>query len=258
MPRKSREISQNGIYYAYAFSEKLLLLTPNEEDKKELIAIIHASKEMFDYDLYAYCVTNKEIHLALKEKSTLDISNIMKFILSTYTNYYKKKYELKGSLIYDRFVSMPIENEEKLKSIVRHIHQMPAKEGEYPNVFSYKYSSYADYFSLNNYIEYQYVLNIFSEDIKKGLTSFKIYHAMFDKQRYKKTKRVQLSHKEICQVLESVAKITEEELLKCPKEERLKIAKNLRKKSKLSLRQIAEVCHISRTLIGQKEESLHL
>jgi len=81
---------------------------------------------------------------------------------------------------------------------------------------------------------------------------------MLDLDEYKKARRVNLSHDEICEVLENTMKITEEELLGKSIEERLKIAKTFKKKSKLSLRQLEEVCHVSRSLIAKKEEKIHL
>lgn len=253
MPRSARKQSKNGQYYIYAFSDKLLLLTKCDADKNELVGIIKASKEIFEYDLYAYCITQKEVHLAVKENSPLEISNIMKFILSTYTNYYNKKYNSGGTLIHDRFVSRPIIDGKDLKNVIRHIHQLPAKEKECPNVFSYKYSSYNDYFINSPYINSKFVLSQFSDNDKMSLQTFKIFHAMLDLNEYKKARRVTLSHGELAEILSDTMKITEEELLATGTTERLKIAKALRKKSKLSLRQLEEICHVSRSLIAKKE-----
>lgn len=248
MPRVARELSPTGIYHIYSLGERAKTLTRESKDKEELVAILHASKELFDFEIFAYVVTDNELHLILKEHSPKDISNIMKFILSSYTTYYNTKYRTEGALIHDRFVSKPITTDKDLKNLIRYIHQLPVYFKEYPNVFSYPYSSYNDYFNSSPYIACDVILPIFGDE-KTALSKFKIFHAMTELNDYRKDKRVRYTVEELDQILFKTCGVREFEVKKMKSEEKLKVAKTLKKKTELSLRQIEKICHVSRASI---------
>ncbi len=248
MPRVAREVSPTGIYHIYAIGERTKTLTREKKDKDELIAIIHAAKELFDFEIFAYVVTDNELHLIIKEHAPKAISDIMKFILSSYTTYYNTKYRMNGALIHDRFVSKPITSDKDLKNLIRYIHQLPVYFKEYPNVFSYPYSSYNDYFQGSPYVASNVILPIFGDE-KTALSKFKIFHAMTELNDYRKEKRVRYTKEELEQILFKTCGIKESEIKKLKPDEKLKIAKTLKKKTELSLRQIEKICHVSRSLI---------
>lgn len=248
MPRKAREISPTGIYHVYAIGERTKTLTREPRDKEELVGILRASKELFDYDLFAYVVTDNELHLVLKEHAPKDISGIMKFILSTYTNFYNSKYSSDGALIHDRFVSSPVLSDKDLKTMIRYLHQLPVYFKEYPNVYSYPFSSYNDYFQKSPYVAFDVILPLFGDE-KTALSKFKIFHAMTELKDFRKDKRVRYTKEELGEILFKTCGISEEEIKKLKSEEKLKIAKTLHKKTELSLRQIEKICHVSRALI---------
>ena len=91
MPRIAREKSENGIYHVYAQGKQTKPLTKMIDDMEELCAILYVSKERFDFDLYAFCITKNEIHLVIKEKKEMEVSLIMKFILSVYPDQFTKR-----------------------------------------------------------------------------------------------------------------------------------------------------------------------
>lgn len=248
MPRVARELSPTGIYHIYAIGERTKTLTREKRDKEELVAMLRASKEIFDFDIFAYVVTDNELHLIIKEHSPKDISNIMKFVLSSYTTYYNTKYRMTGALIHDRFVSKPITSDVELKNLIRYLHQLPVYFKEYLNVFSYPYSSYNDYFTKSPYIATDIILPIFGDE-KTALSKFKIFHAMTELNDYRKDKRVRYTKEELEQILFKTCGIKEAEIRKLKSEEKLKIAKTLKKKTELSLRQIEKICHVSRASI---------
>lgn len=248
MPRTAREISETGIYHIYAVGERTKTLTRENKDKEELAAILRASKELFDYDLFAYVLTDNELHLVVKEHKAKDISHIMQFILSTYTSFYNAKYKSSGALIHDRFVSAPIKSDTELKTLVRYLHQLPVFFKEYPNAYSYPFSSYNDYFSKSPYISFEEILKLFGDE-KTALSKFKIFHAMTELKDYRKEKRVRYTLAELDEILLKTTGLCESEVKKLKSDEKLKIARTLKKKTELSLRQIEKICHVSRASI---------
>lgn len=248
MPRIAREKSENGIYHVYAQGKQTKPLTKMIDDMEELCAILYVSKERFDFDLYAFCITKNEIHLVIKEKKEMEVSLIMKFILSVYTKYYNRRYGEEGTLIHDRFKSKPIDDGEPLKAAVRYVHQLPVLLGETKRVNDYEFSSYDGYFKGNTYVEREKILSMFGQG-QMALTQFKIYHAFMEFNKYKKQKRVKYTHEELQSILVKVAKITEDEIKKLKQADKLKIARQLKNSTDLSLRQIEAICHVSRAMI---------
>ncbi|MBR2323955.1 MAG: transposase [Clostridia bacterium] len=248
MPRIAREKSENGIYHVYAQGKQTKPLTKMIDDMEELCAILYVSKERFDFDLYAFCITKNEIHLVIKEKKEMEVSLIMKFILSVYTKYYNRRYGEEGTLIHDRFRSKPVNNGEPLKAAVRYVHQLPVLLGETKRVNDYEFSSYDGYFKGNTYVEREKILSMFGQG-QTALTQFKIYHAFMEFNKYQKQKRVKYTHEELQSILLKVAKISEEEIKKLKQADKLKIARQLKNSTDLSLRQIEAICHVSRAMI---------
>ena len=248
MPRIAREKSENGIYHVYAQGKQTKPLTKMIDDMEELCAILYVSKERFDFDLYAFCITKNEIHLVIKEKKEMEVSLIMKFILSVYTKYYNRRYGEEGTLIHDRFRSKPVSDGEPLKAAVRYVHQLPVLLGETQRVNDYEFSSYDGYFKGNTYVEREKILSMFGQG-QMALTQFKIFHAFMEFNKYQKQKRVKYTHGELQSILLKVAKISEEEIKKLKQADKLKIARQLKNSTDLSLRQIEAICHVSRAMI---------
>ena len=248
MPRIAREKSDSGIYHVYAHGKQTKPLTKMIDDMEELCAILYVSKERFDFDLYAFCITKNEIHLVIKEKKEMEVSLIMKFILSVYTKYYNRRYGEEGTLIHDRFRSKPVGDGEPLKAAVRYVHQLPVLLGETKRVNDYEFSSYDGYFKGNTYVEREKILSMFGQG-QMALTQFKIYHAFMEFNKYKKQKRVKYTHEELQSILLKVSKISEEEIKKLKQADKLKIARQLKNSTDLSLRQIEAICHVSRAMI---------
>ena len=69
----------------------------DEQDCIKLIKEFIRSKEIYQYELYAYCLMDNDVHLAVYDKEN-KISKIMQSIAIPYSSYFSKKYEKVGYL----------------------------------------------------------------------------------------------------------------------------------------------------------------
>lgn len=251
MPRTARKISQLGIYYVFANGDFGKRLTRNNEDKIELTNTIFDVREKIEFELYAFTVTNNELHMVVREFEPLQISQIMKNIFIAYSAFYNAKYDMSGSILHDRFKSIPLEDDESVRTHVRYVHQAPVKLLEHKDVFSYKFSSYNEYFSDFPKVDIEPVLNRFDAKTAMARTKFKIYHAGVELKELKGDQRYFLSDTELQDVLRSIANVDIDTYNALPRAQKYEIAKTIKKKSKLSFRQMEKLLGISRSTLAK-------
>ncbi len=146
MPRKAREISSSGIYHVITRGLNKQLIFHETYDYQQFLIILSRTKEEYNFNLYAYCLMGNHVHLLIKDNNN-KISMIMHRICLTYSMWYNKKYNRNGYLFQNRFKSEPVENEQYLLTVFRYIHQNPLKAGMVSWLYSYRWSSYCDYYN---------------------------------------------------------------------------------------------------------------
>jgi len=146
MLQTEKEKNQSGIYHitlqgANYMYEKVFGW---DEDKEKFIQILGLYKKKCGYELYAYCITDNQADLLLKEKNEA-ISEIIKAISSAYIYWYSARHRRCGQVFQEGSNHEPIENHDALKAALRSIHQKPLKEGLAKSLEEYKWSSYHEY-----------------------------------------------------------------------------------------------------------------
>ncbi len=144
MPRLPRQKSESGIYHVMLRGINQQVIFEESEDYFKFIETIEKYKAVSGYKVFAYCLMSNHIHILLKvEKEEIDL--IMKRIAGSYAYWYNWKYYRKGHLFQDRYKSEPVEDEKYFLTVLRYIHQNPAKANLVENIDEYKYSSYNEY-----------------------------------------------------------------------------------------------------------------
>lgn len=115
-----------------------------DKDYLEFQNIIQKTKKKYLYQLYSYVLMPNHVHLEIKDQNQ-KLSQIIHSIATSYAIYFNKKYERKGHLFENRFLSKNVENAYYMLNLVRYIHQNPLKAG-ICQMEQYKWSSYFDYF----------------------------------------------------------------------------------------------------------------
>ncbi len=182
MPREGRRLSESKIYHIMIRGNERKYIFLDDEDKKRFIEILNEKNKERKFAIYAYCLMDNHVHILINEGID-EIGKIMKRINISYAYYFNKKYDRIGHLFQDRFKSEGIENDAYLLSVIRYIHNNPVKAGMVKSVEEYKWSSYAIYTEIKNQnssIDKRFILEMFSDDIKKAIGIFIDYSKMQD------------------------------------------------------------------------------
>lgn len=168
MPRTARIKNERAIYHIMVRSISEILLFRNSDDINKYLEIMKKYKQLYLYNLYAYCFMNSHAHFAIDCNGS-DISKIMKSINQSYAAYYNKKYQRHGHLFQDRFKSKLIYDDRYLITLSAYIHNNPKDIQEYKNdIEEYKYSSLGIYLGIRNdnynIVDTSFILQHFSDN----------------------------------------------------------------------------------------------
>jgi len=259
MSRQKRILSSSQIYHIMLRGNSGRDIFLDDEDRKRFLYILTDKKKDNEFILYAYCLMDNHLHLALKENKD-NISHIMKRINTTYAVYFNKKYQQSGHLFQDRFKSEVIENEPYLLEVIRYIHNNPLKARLVKLPEDYKWSSYSDY--LNNQtkmVVVEDILKLFSKNLPKALPLFIEFSQTEDNHDFLECKEDNQNKKEIS-THQKASNFRDQYLkrnhleLTSLKERRNKIFRDklireLKNKSVLSDREIANLLEINRGIV---------
>ena len=133
-----REKSRTGVYHVLAQGAGNHELFLDEEDYQVFIGYLaKLMKEAWAEDdepdrpyfhTYAYCLTPKQFRLIVREEK-YQVSAIMQSISQLYSRYYSGKYNSYGPLYRRRYYSEPINDEERMETVMRYVHQEPVRLG---------------------------------------------------------------------------------------------------------------------------------
>ena len=116
-------------------------------------------------EILAFCFMPNHIHLLLKQLKDNGITRFMRKVGAGYGRYFNKKYNRKGYVFQNSFISVHVDNEEQLKTVFVYVHVNPTsliepkwKEKGIKNpkkaikfLENYKWSSYQDYSNKKNF-----------------------------------------------------------------------------------------------------------
>ena len=116
-------------------------------------------------EIFAFCFMPNHIHLLVRQIKNGGIEKFMRKIGTGYAKYFNKKYDRKGYVFQNRFVSVPVKNDGQLKTVFAYIHTNPISliEPHWKEIGikdqnevikfleNYKWSSYLDYIGKQNF-----------------------------------------------------------------------------------------------------------
>ena len=180
----------------------------------------------------------------------------MKRICVSYVFWYNKKYERCGNLFQDRFKSETVESDSYFLTVLRYIHQNPIKANIVKNIKECAWTSYNDYISTNKstIIDTDFALGLFSSDYKRAVDLFIEFHNEENDDK--------------CLDFGDLVRLTDEEardeiarlgirniaaLQHLEKADRDSILKGLKNIEGISIRQLARITGISKSVIDRAD-----
>jgi REP element-mobilizing transposase RayT len=251
MPRQSRKKSSTGIYHVILRGVNRQNIFEDDKDRQKLMETIGYYKEISSYKLYGYCLMNNHIHLLIKETEE-SISNIVKRISSSYVYWYNKRYDRCGHLFQERFKSEVVETDAYFVTVLRYIHQNPIKAGIIKEVEKYLWSSYREYIGNSIYTDINFALGLFSEDKIKAIKLFEKYmNEENDDQCLEYTEKLNISDDEVIGYFHNIGIDNISKLQRIEKEKRNEYIRKIKNIEGITVRQLARVTGISKSVIGR-------
>lgn len=164
-----------GIFSMYEFNNaKAVAIKDRRKARLHFKKILKKAKEnpplFVDFrdklvEVLAFCIMPNHLHLLVKQLRDGGITKFMRKLGAGYGRYFNKKYNRKGYVFQNRFVSVHIKDDNQLKIVFAYIHGNPIsllepkwKEKGIKNlekvikfIENYKWSSYQDYIGKQNF-----------------------------------------------------------------------------------------------------------
>ena len=254
MPRKAREKSESGIYHIILRGANRQEIFHDDEDRARFLEILERYKKQTEIKIYGWCLMGNHIHLLFGEGNE-ELSNTMKRIGVSYASFYNQKYKTVGHLFQDRFKSETVDNDAYLLTVIRYIHQNPAKAGLINQLTDWKWSSCLGYYGGKTYppklLDDELILSIFSEERASAIAGFKKFNEAGNEDKCldnESTLRLR-DDQANAEIKKIIPAFEIPQIKTLPKSQRDEIISKIKKIEGLTQRQAARILGISPNLI---------
>ncbi len=177
MAQATRIEGRDLTYYISSEGKSGTKIFRDNEDRLYFINLLRQQKIKGKLTFYGYVLLLKRYSF-LMETSINNLSKSMHRIKSDYANYFNRRYNRKNKLFKDRYSCFVIEKKNYLVELSCYLHLLPKKGGVAKSLFQYKWSSFPGYINREkreNWIDYDCILSLFSEDSHKASLNYQKY-----------------------------------------------------------------------------------
>lgn len=249
MARKQRIKSRSGIYHVMMRGINRQTIFEDDQDKWRFLETVRRFKSISNYSIFAYCLMDNHVHLLLRE-SNESLSTAIKRISSSYVYWYNEKYERSGHLFQGRFKAEVVEDAAYFLTVLRYIHQNPLKAGLTVDVFASAWTSVNEYIGQTHMVDIDFGLNLFSTDRNQAISLYKAYmKELNDDQCLEDIVQARVSDDDVRSYLSILGIENKSSLQQMDRDKRNTILAKLKKIEGTSLRQLARITGISKSVI---------
>lgn len=249
MARKQRIKSRSGIYHVMMRGINRQTIFEDDQDKWRFLETVRRFKSISNYSIFAYCLMDNHVHLLLRE-SNESLSTAIKRISSSYVYWYNEKYERSGHLFQGRFKAEVVETPAYFLTVLRYIHQNPLKAGLTVDVFASAWTSVNEYIGQTHMVDIDFGLNLFSTDRNQAISLYKAYmKELNDDQCLEDIVQARVSDDDVRSYLSILGIENKSSLQQMDRDKRNTILAKLKKIEGTSLRQLARITGISKSVI---------
>ncbi|HSH36584.1 transposase [Schnuerera sp.] len=172
MGRKLRIEYYGAIYHIIQRGNNRAPIFRDEKNKIYLLELLNESKEIYDFELFAYVIMNNHYHFLLRTLN-IPISKIMHNINTKYAKYYNEKISRTGPVFEDRYKGILVQDESYFLTLIRYIHNNPVAANLSKSMEEYKWSSDVFYrMNIGNIVDIDIFLEMLSLDRKKAIEKY--------------------------------------------------------------------------------------
>ena len=166
MPRPNRLECQEACYHVSSLGISQLSVFETQTDANTFLTLLDDVHRMFKVEFYAYALLNEGYHLLIRTPQA-NLSAVMRYVNSVYSQRYNRSKRRKGPLFCGRYKSILINSDMYLIQVSRYIHWLPVELGYCRRPGDYLWSSCQSYYSnstMPSWLTPQPVLNRFGLD----------------------------------------------------------------------------------------------
>ena len=147
MPRKVRVEVEGGLYHLITRGNDRQDIFHSKDDHLKFLSLLARQKEKASFFLYAYCLMTNHVHLLI-ERQCETVENVMRRLLTGYSQYYNRKYQHVGHVFQGRHKAILCQTDPYLAGLVRYIHLNPVRAKMVDSAEDYPFSSQRAYLGL--------------------------------------------------------------------------------------------------------------
>lgn len=255
MPRAAREKSISNIYHIIFRGNDQQDIFFDNQDRFIFLNKVRETMEIFNYEVYAYCLMSNHIHMVIKIKDDI-LSKAMQSLEVRYIAYFNKRTNRRGHFFESRFYSKRVEFLSYFLNVCRYIHRNPEK-ANIEKTEKYKWSSFSSYIgNSNNYkgiVNKKVLLHYFDNDIenlKKFTLEYNDRDDLYQLAEYELIDK--LNDDEVCELIKkglNLKNASDISLLGI--NEKNQALRELKNMQKTNLSQLARVTRVSRYYINK-------
>lgn len=147
MPRRARAEVPGGLYHVITRGNNRRRIFNHASDYQKFLSLMAVQKIKLPFFLYAYCLMSNHVHLLI-ERQASTVGRIMQRLLTSYAQYYNRRYRRVGHLFQGRYKAVLCQSDRYLSELVRYIHLNPVRARMVAKPEQYKYSSHRAYLGL--------------------------------------------------------------------------------------------------------------
>jgi putative transposase len=124
--RPLRLEAPGAVYHVIARGNERKAVFRDDRDRERYLDRLAHYRERFGFRLYAYCLMDNHVHLAI-QRGPVALSRIMLALQSSYTQWFNRRHSRVGHLFQGRYKAFLVERDRYLLALLRYIHENPVK-----------------------------------------------------------------------------------------------------------------------------------
>jgi len=144
MARPLRIEYENAFYHVIARGERRDLIFTCPADKEKFLIKLGETAEKYRLLVHAYVLMDNHYHILL-ETPQGNLSQAMHYLNASYGNWFRRRYDIVGSVFQGRYKAILVEKDEYLQVLSAYIHLNPVRAGIVEEPSRYEYGSYRFY-----------------------------------------------------------------------------------------------------------------
>ncbi len=141
MARPLRIEYAGALYHVTARGNARANIYGNDDDRQRFLSLLKIVVDRYDWYCHAYCLMDNHYHLLI-ETNRASLSDGMKLLNGSYTQYVNRQYQRVGHVFQGRFKAILVQKESYLLELARYIALNPVRAGMVRSAKDWPWSSY--------------------------------------------------------------------------------------------------------------------